>query len=109
LDQHAPNGAPVIRDERGKNVEVVGDFAVNVTTASDSVDFMSPLHCSMKEGTLELAQDDDKPQSFSLAEIQSTKVYLYDRPQSEIVVTLGVVAAVAAAVLLGYAVAHSGP
>ena len=68
----SPNGAPaspVVRDERGKNVEVPGDFAIKVTTGADSVDFMSPVHCSVKEGRLQLSQDDDKPKSFSLAQI----------------------------------------
>jgi hypothetical protein len=111
LDQRAPNGAAVVRDDRGKDLEVVDDFAVRVTTATDSVDFMSPLHCTIKEGTLlQLAQDDDKPRSFSLAEIKSTEVYRYDRPLSQIVVTLGIVAAVAVPVLLvRYGLEHSGP
>lgn len=109
LDQRAPNGTAVVRDERGGDVEVSDDFAVNVTTATDSVDFMSPLHCSIKDGTLQLAQNDDKPQSFSLAAIKSAEVYRHDRPLSEIVITLGIVAAVAVPVLfVGYALRNSG-
>ncbi|HEY4392651.1 MAG TPA: hypothetical protein VGP64_01250 [Polyangia bacterium] len=108
LDERPPSGTAVVRDERGKNLEVVDDFAVRVTTRTDSVDFMSPLHCAMKEGTLQLAQDDNEPQSFSLAEIKSTEVYRYDRPLTQIVVTLGIVAAVAVPVLLvGYGLEHS--
>ena len=108
LDERAPNGTAVVRDERGKDLEVVDDFAVRVTTATDSADFISPLHCSMKDGALQLAQDDDKPRSFSLAEIKSTEVYRYDRPRSQIVVTLGIVAAVAVPILLvGYGLSHS--
>jgi hypothetical protein len=109
LDERAPNGMAVVRDERGKDVEVIDDFAVRVTTATDSADFMSPLRCSMTEGTLQVAEGDDKPQSFSLTAIKSTEVYRYDRPLSEIVVTLGIVAAVAVPVLLvGYGLKHSG-
>ena len=85
------------------------DFAVRVTTGTRSVDFMSPLHCSVNRRTLQLAQGNDKPQSFSLPEIKTTEVYRYDRPLSQIVVTLGIVAAVAVPVLLvGYGLKHSG-
>lgn len=108
LNERAPNGTAVVRDERGKNVEVLDDFAVRVTTASGSADFMSPLHCSMNEGMLQLSQNDDKPESFSLAQIESTEVYRYDRPLSQIVVTLGIVAAITVSVLLvGYGLSHS--
>jgi hypothetical protein len=108
LDQRAPNGTAVVRDDRGKDLEVSDEFAVNVTTATDSVDFMSPLHCSIKDGTLQLAQNDDKPQSFSLATIKSTEVYRHDRPLSEIVTTLGIVAAIAVPVLfVGYGLRNS--
>jgi hypothetical protein len=109
LDQRAPNGTAVVRDERGKDIEVSDEFAVNVTTATDSVDFMSPLHCSITDGTLQLAQNDDQPQSFSLAAIKSTEVYRHDRPLSEIVMTLGIVAAIAVPVLfVGYGLRNSG-
>jgi hypothetical protein len=108
LDQRPPNGMAVVRDERGKDLEVSDEFAVNVTTATDSVDFMSPLHCSIKDGTLQLAQNDEQPQSFSLTEIKSTEVYRYDRPLSQILATLGIVAAVVLPVLfVGYALEHS--
>jgi len=109
LEQRGPNGTAVVRDERGKDVAVSDDFAVNVTTATDSVDFVSPLHCSIKDGTLRLAENDDTPQSFSLAAIKSTEVYRHDRPLSEIVITLGIVAAIAVPTLLvGYGLRNSG-
>lgn len=106
LDQRPPNGTAFVRTERGKDIEVVGDFAINVTTATDSVDFMSPLRCSIKDDALQLAQNQDEPRSFSLTGIKSTEVYHYDRPLTEIVVVLGLVATVTAVGLAGYAIVH---
>jgi hypothetical protein len=117
LDESAPRPivradgvvGPVIRAETGKTIEVAGEFAVRVTTEADSADFMGPLHCSLTEGSLHLAEDGAPPQSFRLDQIRSTEVYRRDETLSALVEALGVVAAGAAVVVLGYAVAHSGP
>jgi hypothetical protein len=109
LSPDGPPATPVVRDEKGKDVEVAGDFAVKVTTAADSVDFMSPVHCSVKAGTLQLAEDETTPRSFTLGEIRSTEIYRYDRTLSTIVKTLGIVAGGVVLFLLGDAVAQGGP
>jgi hypothetical protein len=117
LDESAPRPivradgvvGPVVRAETGKTIEVAGEFAIRVTTGADSTDFMGPLHCSLTDGTLHLAEEGAPPQSFRLDQIQGTEVYRRDESLSALVEALGIVAAGAVAVLLGYGIAHSGP
>ena len=107
LPEAAPKG-PVVRTESGESIEVEGEFAIKVTTEGDSVDFMSPLHCSLTGETLRLAEDGATPQSFRLQQIRSAEVYRRDRTLSVVVMALGVVAAGAALIVLGDAFVHSG-
>jgi hypothetical protein len=117
LDESAPRPivradgviGPVVRAETGETIEVAGEFAVRVTTGADSTDFMSPLHCSLTDGTLHLAEEGTPTQSFRLDRIRSTEVYRRDGTLSALVEALGIAAAGAAVVLLGYGFAHSGP
>jgi hypothetical protein len=100
---------PVVRDVTGEPVEVVGSFAVKVTTKGDSEDFMSPLHCSVAEGGLRLAEDGASSKTFPLSEIERTEVYRYNATASNIVLVVSIAATVAVLLFFGDRLAHAGP
>ena len=103
---HAP--MVVVEDMRGKPVEVMGEFAVKVTTGSQSEEFMSPLHCSVETGHLRLAEGEAAPRSFALAEVRMTEVYHREETLSSVMVAVGISAAVLAAVFVGSRFAGAG-
>jgi len=120
LDQQAPRYlaepmahpelVAVIQGENGKLLDVEGDFAVKVTTSTQSVDFASPLRCAVTPERLQIAEGDAEPMSFARADLKSTSVYHYEKTLSRTLWAVGIAVGVVTIFFLGHrALENDGP
>jgi hypothetical protein len=120
LDQRAPRYlaepmsqpelVAVVQGENGKLLDVEGDFAVKVTTSTQSMDFASPIRCAVTPERLQIAEGDAEPMSFPRADLKSTEVYHYQKTLSRTVWVVGIAAVVLTFALVGrHALENGGP